>query len=66
MVGGRCARPPRPCARGHILFGSDFPLITPDRWMADFEMAGFQDAVNPLIPKHHAMRRLDPDTPATA
>ena len=24
-----------------MLFGSDFPLITPDRWLADFEKAAF-------------------------
>lgn len=27
-----------------ILFGSEFPLITPERWMADFEEAGFKGA----------------------
>ena len=25
-----------------VLFGSDFPLITPDRWLADFEQARHQ------------------------
>ena len=25
-----------------VLFGSDFPLITPDRWLADFEQAAVQ------------------------
>ena len=25
-----------------VLFGSDFPLITPDRWLADFEQAALQ------------------------
>ena len=42
-----------------ILFGSDYPLITPDRWLADFEEAGFKDAVKPLILKHNAMRLLN-------
>ena len=41
-----------------MLFGSDFPLITPDRWMADFEEAGFKDRVNPGILKGNAMRLL--------
>ena len=41
-----------------MLFGSDFPLITPDRWMKDFEEAGFRDAVKPLILKQNAMRVL--------
>jgi uncharacterized protein len=38
------------------LFGSDYPLITPDRWMADFEKAPFKDEVRPLILKENAIR----------
>ena len=38
------------------LFGSDYPLITPDRWMADFAKAAFKDEVRPLILKENAMR----------
>jgi len=41
-----------------MLFGSDFPLITPDRWMADFEKADFRDEVRPLILKENAVRLL--------
>jgi predicted TIM-barrel fold metal-dependent hydrolase len=41
-----------------MLFGSDFPLITPDRWMADFEKAGFRPEVRPLILKENAARVL--------
>ena len=41
-----------------VLFGSDYPLITPDRWMADFERLGFKDEVRPLILKENAMRLL--------
>ncbi len=41
-----------------MLFGSDYPLITPDRWMADFEEAGFKDRVKPGILKGNAMRLL--------
>ena len=44
--------------KDRILFGSDYPLITPDRWMADFEEAGFKDSVKPLILKKNAMRLL--------
>lgn len=44
--------------RERILFGSDFPLITPDRWLADFEKAGFRPEVAPLILKQNAMRLL--------
>ena len=28
--------------KDRILFGSDYPLITPERWMKDFEDAGFR------------------------
>ena len=41
-----------------LLFGSDYPLITPDRWLADFEGAGFKDEVKPLILKENAARLL--------
>lgn len=41
-----------------MLFGTDFPLITPDRWMKDFEAAGFRDEVKPLIMKENAVRML--------
>jgi predicted TIM-barrel fold metal-dependent hydrolase len=34
-------------AANKVLFGSDFPLITPDRWLADFEQAPFKDEVRP-------------------
>ncbi|MBQ1761941.1 MAG: amidohydrolase, partial [Aquincola sp.] len=37
--------------KDRVLFGSDFPLITPERWMKDFEEAGFRDEVKPLILK---------------
>jgi predicted TIM-barrel fold metal-dependent hydrolase len=39
-----------------MLFGSDYPLITPDRWMKDFAEIGIRDEVRPLILKENAMR----------
>lgn len=39
-----------------VLFGSDHPMITPDRWLADFEKAAFRDEVRPLILKENAVR----------
>ena len=42
-----------------MLFGSDWPAITPDRWLADFEQAGFRDEVRPLILKENARRLLN-------
>jgi predicted TIM-barrel fold metal-dependent hydrolase len=44
--------------RSKVLFGSDFPLITPDRWLDDFAQAAFKDEVRPLILKENAVRLL--------
>ncbi len=44
--------------RDRVLFGSDFPLITPDRWLADFEQCPIRDEVRPLILKENAARLL--------
>ena len=41
-----------------MLFGSDFPLITPDRWLKDFDQAGFKPEVRPLILKDNAVKLL--------
>jgi predicted TIM-barrel fold metal-dependent hydrolase len=39
-----------------LLFGSDFPFITPERWLADFEKISVREDVRPLILKENAMR----------
>ncbi len=44
--------------KDRILFGSDYPLITPERWMKDFEDAGFKPEVMPGILKGNAVRLL--------
>lgn len=44
--------------RNKVLFGSDYPLITPDRWLDDFGKAEFRDEVRPLILKDNAARLL--------
>jgi predicted TIM-barrel fold metal-dependent hydrolase len=41
-----------------MLFGSDYPLITPDKWMAEFEKIAIRDEVRPLILKENAARLL--------
>jgi predicted TIM-barrel fold metal-dependent hydrolase len=41
-----------------VLFGSDYPLITPDRWLADFEKLPIKDEVRPLVLKQNAARLL--------
>jgi hypothetical protein len=51
-----------------MLFGSDWPLISPDRWMKDFDEGGFRDEVKPLILKQNAVRllKLAPSRPTAA
>jgi hypothetical protein len=44
--------------RDRVLFGSDYPLITPDRWLADFAEADFRAEVQPLVLKENAARML--------
>jgi len=44
--------------RDKVLFGSDFPLLTPDRWLADFDALDIKPAVRPLILKQNAARLL--------
>ena len=44
--------------KDRVLFGSDYPLITPERWMKDFEEAGFKSEVMPGILKGNAVRLL--------
>ncbi len=44
--------------RDRVLFGSDYPMITPDRWLEDFAQADFKDEVRPLILKDNAVTLL--------
>jgi predicted TIM-barrel fold metal-dependent hydrolase len=44
--------------REKVLFGSDWPMITPERWLADFEKIEIKDEVRPLILKENAVRLL--------
>ncbi|WP_196259778.1 amidohydrolase family protein [Pelagibacterium limicola] len=41
-----------------VLFGSDWPAIMPDRWLADFEKLDIKPEVRSLILKENAMRLL--------
>lgn len=41
-----------------VLFGSDFPLLTPERWRADVEHTALKPAVMPGILKYNAARLL--------
>ena len=42
--------------RYKVLFGSNYPVITPDRWLADFAQIDVKDEVRPLILKENAAR----------
>ena len=44
--------------KSKMLFGSDFPLISPDRWISDFKDAGFKPEVHELILKQNAIAAL--------
>jgi predicted TIM-barrel fold metal-dependent hydrolase len=44
--------------RHKVLFGSDFPVITPDRWLADFAALDVKPEVRPLVLKDNAARLL--------
>jgi len=44
--------------RHKMLFGSDFPLIHPDKWLEAAKLAGFRDEVLPGIMKDNAVRML--------
>lgn len=41
-----------------VLFGSDFPLISPDRWLKDFAELEVKEEVRPLILRDNAIRAL--------
>ena len=42
-----------------VLFGSDYPLLRPERWIRDFEQLEIRDDVKPLIMKQNAIRALN-------
>jgi uncharacterized protein len=41
-----------------VLFGTDYPLLTPERWLRDFEQLEIKPEVRPKILKHNAARLL--------
>jgi predicted TIM-barrel fold metal-dependent hydrolase len=45
-----------------VLFGSDYPWITPDRWLSDFEKIDIRADVRPLILKDNAVRLFGLDS----
>jgi predicted TIM-barrel fold metal-dependent hydrolase len=41
-----------------VMFGSDFPLLTPERWFSDFENLDIKESVRPKILKENAVKVL--------
>jgi predicted TIM-barrel fold metal-dependent hydrolase len=50
--------------KDRVMFGSDFPALTPERWMADFDTLNMKPEVRPLIMKENAIRLLGLGKPA--
>jgi len=44
-----------------MLFGSDFPVLTPERWLADFDQLPIKPEVKPLVLKQNAIQLLGLD-----
>jgi predicted TIM-barrel fold metal-dependent hydrolase len=44
--------------KDRILFGSDYPVLSPERWIAEFEKLPIKPEVRPLIMKQNAIRLL--------
>jgi predicted TIM-barrel fold metal-dependent hydrolase len=44
--------------KDRVLFGSDYPVITPDRWLQDFARLAIKPDVRPRILKDNAVRLL--------
>ena len=41
-----------------ILFGSDYPVLTPEKWVEEFDKLPIKAEVRPLIMKENAARLL--------
>lgn len=46
-----------------VLFGSDYPVISPDRWMSDFDRLEIKPEVRPKILKENAAKLLGLTSP---
>jgi len=44
--------------RKKVLFGSDWPMLAPERWLAGFDKIAIKDDVRPLVLKENAARLL--------
>ena len=44
-----------------VLFGSDYPLLSPERWLKEFDELNMKEEVRPKILLHNAARLLNLD-----
>src|SRR6202035_5078204 len=44
--------------KNKVLFGSDWPMISPERWLSDFDTIEIKEELRPLILKENAARLL--------
>lgn len=44
--------------KSRVLFGTDFPLLTPERWIADLDKTDIREDVRPALLKENAVRLL--------
>jgi len=44
--------------KNKVMFGTDYPVMTPERWLEDFDRIGIKPEVKPLILKENAARLL--------
>jgi uncharacterized protein len=42
-----------------VLFGTDFPMLTPDRWRRDLDQTQIREEIKPALYKHNAARLLN-------
>lgn len=47
--------------RKKVMFGSDYPVLTPERWLQDFSALDIKPEVRPLVLKQNAIRLLGLD-----
>ena len=45
-------------AQDKVMFGSDYPVISPERWLSDFDALGFEEPVRQKILIDNARRVL--------
>ena len=49
--------------KDRMLFGTDYPVLTPDRWLAEFAELPIKPDVRPMILKNNAIKLLGLDRP---